>query len=203
MDNIDNPVISENYIIRGELTLNTGKANIYALFFVIPVILVYGVPYYIIWIKEINREVIITVLGKFYFMIRQQGLLYLLAFLAGIIMHELIHGITMFAFCKNGFHSIKFGIMWQYLTPYVHCKEPLNKTRYITGAIMPSIVLGIIPALAGIIFRNPGWLFYGMLFTYASGGDFLIIWLLRGHPRDTLVLDHEAKVGCYLLDVDE
>jgi len=193
-------MISESYKIREELTLNTGKANIYALVFVIPVILVFGIPYYILYVKEINSEKLIVLLSKFHNLVRLQGLWYLLAFLAGIVLHELIHGINMSFFCKNGFRSIKFGFMWQYLTPYVHCTEPLPKKRYITGAVMPSIVLGILPAIAGILCRNPGLLFYGMFFTYASGGDFLIIWLLRNQSKNTLVLDHEAKVGCYLLE---
>lgn len=193
-------MIPAGYKIRGELTLDTGKANIYALVFILPVIFVFGIPYFLLWIKEINSENAIDLLKKLNNMIRGQGLWYLLAFIAGIVLHELIHGITMSLFCKKGFHSIKFGFMWQYLTPYVHCKEPLIKKHYITGALMPSIVLGIIPAVAGILFRNPGWLLFGMIFTYASGGDFLIVWLLRHQPKNTLVLDHEAKVGCYLIE---
>jgi hypothetical protein len=195
-------MIPEGYKIRSELTLNTGKANIYALIFFIPVILVFSIPYFILWIKELSSENLIGLLNKFYHMVRGQGFWFLLAFLAGIILHELIHGITMFFFCKNGFHSIKFGFMWQYLTPYVHCKEPLQKRGYVSGAVMPSIVLGVLPGIAGILFRNPGLLIYGIIFTYASAGDFLIVWLLRNLPKDALVLDHEAKVGCYLLESD-
>jgi hypothetical protein len=28
----------------------------------------------------------------------------------------------------------------------------------------------------------------------------LIIWLLRNESRDSLVLDHESKVGCYIIE---
>jgi hypothetical protein len=35
----------------------------------------------------------------------------------GIILHELIHGITWAKYTKDGFKSIRFGVLWKFLTP--------------------------------------------------------------------------------------
>ena len=93
----------------------------------------------------------------------------------GIVLHELIHGITWAKFAKAGFKSIKFGILKEMLTPYCHCKEPLKVKHYIFGAITPAIITGIIPAITAIFTGNLWLLIFGMLFTMAAAGDFMII----------------------------
>ena len=65
--------------------------------------------------------------------------------MAGIVVHELIHGLTWAYFAKKGFKSIRFGVFWEMLTPYCHCSEPLTVRQYCIGALMPLVVLGIIP----------------------------------------------------------
>ena len=47
--------------------------------------------------------------------------------------------------------DIEFGVMWKYLTPYCTCRKSLKRGQYITGNLMPTIVLGFIPAIASII----------------------------------------------------
>lgn len=37
------------------------------------------------------------------------------------------------------------------LTPYCHCDVPLSKRAYIAGALMPLIVLGILPGIVGVV----------------------------------------------------
>jgi hypothetical protein len=186
--------------VRRELTMTAGEANLRALVFVIPVILLLGLPFYFLWLRDFTLEKLIG----FYQNNRNIisfGILWMLIILfAGIILHELIHGLTFLFFCKNGFKSIEFGIMWKYLAPYCHCKEPLPIRPYIIGALMPAIVLGFIPAGYGLLAGKFIPLVFGMIFSIASGGDFLIVWLLRGQPKDSLVLDHESKVGCYILE---
>ena len=84
------------------------------------------------------------------------------------------------------------------LTPYCHCKENLKVNQYILGAIMPAIILGVIPALLAILFGSIGLLAFGIFFTIAAMGDFLIIFLLRKENRNTLVLDHPTEPGCFI-----
>jgi hypothetical protein len=116
----------------------------------------------------------------------------------GIVTHELIHGIFWAIFAKDGFRSIKFGILKQYLTPYCHCKEPLKVKHYITGAIMPAILLGFLPLILSLVYGSLGWLFFGIFFTAAAGGDFLMIKLLNKEPKNAWVQDHSSEPGYYI-----
>jgi len=84
------------------------------------------------------------------------------------------------------------------LTPYCHSKEPLKVRHYIFGAITPAIFLGIIPAVIAILTENIGLLIFGIIFTMAASGDFLVINLLRKENRDSLVQDHPSEVGFYI-----
>ncbi|MEK9603615.1 MAG: DUF3267 domain-containing protein, partial [Flavobacteriaceae bacterium] len=129
------------------------------------------------------------------------GLGFLLIFgilILGIVLHELIHGITWAKFSKEGFKSIKFGVLWKMLTPYCHCKEALNVRQYIIGAITPAIIMGIVPSIIAIMIGNFELLIFGMFFTMAAGGDFLIINLIRKENSSDLVQDHPSEVGCYI-----
>jgi hypothetical protein len=186
--------------VRHELTMTTAEANIYALVFVIPILLLFGVPYYLLYLRNFTAETLLEFLNNNRQLLLFGSLWLLVVLFAGIILHELIHGITFLLFCKNGIKSIRFGIMWKFLTPYCHCKEPLKVRHYIIGALMPALLLGFIPACLGIITGKIVPLLIGIFFSFAAGGDFLIVWLLRKQPRNTLVLDHESKVGCYIIE---
>jgi len=123
---------------------------------------------------------------------------YFFLLIAGTILHELIHGITWSRYTDRGFKSIKFGILWKMLTPYCHCQEPLTVRQYIAGAIMPALILGIMPALASILTGSLGLLVFGIFFTMAAGGDFMIINLLRKENKNNLVEDHPSEAGCFI-----
>jgi hypothetical protein len=39
---------------------------------------------------------------------------------------------------------------------------------------------------------------FGLLFTFAAGGDALVLWLLRGVAPHRLVEDHPTRAGCFV-----
>jgi len=189
----------ENYK-KETLTIDLVKANIYGFMGMIPIVLIYAIPFYSIWKEKL------TVLNfKNYFKessISNNPFLFsvsiIIVMILGIIIHELIHGITWSKYTEKGFKSIKFGILWKMLTPYCHCKEPLKVKEYILGAIMPAIVLGLIPSIYAILFGNILLLVFGAFFTTAAIGDFMIINLLRKENMNSLVLDHPTEAGCFI-----
>jgi len=195
--------MNENKAYTRELiTFNLVKANLYALVSIIPIIIIYVIPYYLIWRDSINKETIKNLLIYY----KHNGYLNpvliftIIMFLLtiGIILHELIHGITWAKFTKNGFKSIRFGVLWKFLTPYCHCKEPLLIKHYIIGAIMPAIILGLLPAIISLITGNVILLLFGIFFTMAAFGDFMIVFLLIKENKNSLVQDHPSEVGCYI-----
>lgn len=120
----------------------------------------------------------------------------------GIVIHELIHGLTwsFFFFTNKGFKSIKFGVLWKQLTPYCHCKAPLKVKHYMLGAIMPAIILGLIPAVYAILFGNFSLLVFGTFFTIAASGDILIVYLMRKENLESFVQDHPSECGYFVYE---
>ena len=118
-------------------------------------------------------------------------------FLVSIVVHELIHGFTWGLFTKNGFRSIAFGVIWEYLTPYCSCKEALSRRKYIAGGVMPGIVLGIIPLIVSCIIGYLPLMLYGGVMTICAGGDFLILSMIMRDKknREEYFLDHPTKIG--------
>ncbi len=185
----------ENYK-KEKLTIDIVWANVFSFILIIPTLLFLGVPYYFIWGHEVNIKELLENIGL-------QGitvkfLIFFFIFIFGIIIHELIHGITWARYTEKGFKSIKFGVMWKMLTPYCHCKEPLNVKQYIIGAIMPAIILGILPSIIAIITGHLGLIIFGIFFTISAAGDLLMINLIRKENMNDLVQDHSSEVGCYI-----
>lgn len=188
----------ENYQ-KVKLTINLVWANIFGILIIIPIALIYGLPYYLIWGSLLTKQHLKDIIsgispGQFGLEI----LLFFLILTLGIILHELIHGLTWARYTSKGLKSMKFGVLWTMLTPYCHCKEPLRVNQYILGAITPAIILGLIPAIISILTGNLGLLIFGIFFTMAAGGDFLIINLLRKENKDSIVQDHPSEAGCFV-----
>jgi len=176
------------------LTIDIVKANIFAILLAIPVALTYGIPYALLWhngADAVNQNSESVFNGVNILVIL--GIMFL-----GIVVHELIHGVTWAIYAKRGFKSIRFGIMLKLLTPYCHCKEPLKVKHYIIGGIMPAIILGILPAIYGIATGDQGILMFGGFLTIAAGGDIMIVYLLRKEKMETMVQDHPSEAGCYV-----
>ena len=123
--------------------------------------------------------------------------------IVGLLVHELIHGIAWAIFAKNGFKSISFGALWKYLALYCHCSEPLKVRHYAIGALAPLVILGIIPAIVGIIILNPYWLLFGILFIASAIGDIMVAWKLRKENPENTILDHPSEPGYLVYEPEE
>ena len=127
--------------------------------------------------------------------IRWYGLAsFIIAIILSIPLHEFIHGLTWHFFCKEKWRSIHFGVMWDTLTPYCHCKEPLSFGAYIAGGLAPFFLLGLVPGLIGVVLGSMFWLWLGIFNILCAGGDTTICWLLRKYS-DCLILDHYKECG--------
>jgi hypothetical protein len=178
------------------LTIDLVWANVFAFLILVPMLFVFGLPYYLIWYSNADFVSFIDNIAPIKAL--YGGLFIFGILILGIIVHELIHGIIWARYAKNGFKSIKFGVIWKMLTPYCHCKEPLNVRQYILGAVAPAVILGFIPALLAILSGNLGLLIFGIFFSMAAGGDFLVIKLIMKESKDNLVQDHPSEIGCYI-----
>ncbi|WP_449316805.1 DUF3267 domain-containing protein [Rubneribacter sp.] len=125
-------------------------------------------------------------------------LLVLVAFLALIVAHELIHGLVWGICAKRHWKAVSFGVIWKYLTPYCTCDEPLSRRAYVAGALAPTIVLSLVPVAVAYVTGSILWLGIGLLMILGGGGDLAIVLkMLRFKPddADVLYLDHPYECG--------
>ncbi|PRY03996.1 putative zincin peptidase [Pontibacter ummariensis] len=182
-----------------ELTATAAAANTQALAFVLPLMVLYLVPYVVLWHEQFSAAALEGLVQEHGVRVLFLPLLMLLVFIPGAVLHELLHGLTWAAFCEKGLRSIQYGVHWAALTPYCHCKEVLPLKPYILGGLMPGLVMGLLPALVGTVMGNPWVFFFGLFFSVAAAGDLLVLWMLRKCRPDDLVQDHPEKIGCYVL----
>lgn len=173
---------------KQEHTITALEGNLKAIAFVLPIILIFSIPFYLFWGNPLKHLQEITHYGIVRIVIN------LSIFIVGIVLHEIIHGLTWASFSRLGLKSIKFGILKTSMTPYCHCKEILKVNHYKIGVIMPAIIMGCIPSILSIITGNPILLIFGIIFTIAAAGDFMVLWMLR-KENNTLVCDHPSKIG--------
>ena len=176
--------------------ISMSKANLIGLLFFAVFIVLYGVPFYLFWDLD---EAITVMKNNIHNKDSNVRWIYGIAIVAGAAVHELIHGVVFAVFAKNGFKSIKFGVVWKMLTPYAHCKEPLPIRSYMLGVIMPFILLGLLPGIYAIFSGNLPLLLFSIFFSGGAAGDFMILNLIYKENEDNLVLDHPTEGGCFIL----
>ena len=178
-----------------KVAINIVAANVFSIVLLIVSGVVFIVPFFLIW-GEADLGSGRSVFGV-------TGLWLLIAFFAGIVVHELLHGITWACYAKSGWKSISFGVMWKLLTPYCHCNEPMGVKAYLAGALMPLLVLGIIPAVVSLMIGSTVLLGLGILFIAAASGDIWMSWLLTKEDPESTILDHPTEAGFYVFPKEE
>lgn len=179
-----------------KVTISIVAANVFAVVLLVVSTVALLIPYILIWKDQWNEGYVDWFLET----LPLRGGLFLVMMLVGIVVHELLHGITWACFAPSRWRSISFGVMWKLLTPYCHCNEPMRPRPYIIGALMPLIVLGIIPAVVALFIGNLFLLCVGIFFISAASGDIWMAWLLTKESPNCTVLDHPSEAGFYVFD---
>lgn len=126
----------------------------------------------------------------------ESAILFLLLFFVLIFVHEIIHGIGWSAGAKSRWKSIYIGIMWDSMTPYCHCREPLTPGKYLTGVLAPAGVLGVGFYILALITDSNLLLWLSMFNLLAAGGDLTIaIPVFKYMGKKVLILDHPTDCG--------
>ena len=177
-----------------DLTIGIVYANVMAFVLGLPIIIVLGALFLntnFNGFREIFRFTI------------SESVIFLIVIVVLIVAHELIHGLFWAIFAKNHLKSIEFGFIAEYLTPYCCCKEVLTKSQYIIGGIMPTVILGVMPAVVAI-FTGSWFLFtIGALMILSGGGDLTIIlkiFMYRSKKEEILYLDHPYECGLVVFE---
>ncbi len=191
---------------KQEISISTERIYVLSMRFLVPVFILFFFPFAIFWgddfmhkMKELFSAFHESGIRYALQFITSKIFVYLFVLIAGIILHELLHGLGWMILARKGFKAVSFGILWKYLTPYAHLKIPVTVMTYRTGILLPGVLLGIIPGLAGLVTGDVEWVFFGFLFTWSAAGDFIMLRMIRHLHSKQLVTDHPEKVGCYVL----
>ena len=111
------------------------------------------------------------------------------------VFHEGIHAVTCLGDEKVSYKDIKFGILMEYVTPYFHCKVPICVTRYKLVLLMPTIILGFLPSVLGLILGNAVLTSYGFIMFVGGVGDFMVYKALKKYKNNDLIMDNPNSVG--------
>ena len=198
--------------MQTEHTFSIQRANIVAILLLIPLIVVFGIPFYFLWIDELRLAYDLFVsefkfmidnldnhFFKLFWFILKFPLYYFIVLLLGIFIHEWIHGVCFALFAKSKWKSVKFGVLWTSFTPYAHCTDQLKINHYRIAVIMPGLLLGLIPAIASLFIGNIILLIIGILFSFTAAGDFVIIYEMR-KLRNVWIKDHPSEMGFYVIE---
>lgn len=176
----------ENGYKRVNLTISIVKANIFAIALLVPLFLI-GISSFVLYNEDSS-----------FHQDPMEFIVFILVFILLIFVHEGIHGFTWSLFSRNGFKDIEFGFMKEYMTPYCTCKVPLKKSQYILGAIMPCLILGILPMIAGVLWNSWSMLLMGIIMTDSAAGDLMIIYQIlryKSDAKDIVYIDHPTQGG--------
>lgn len=174
---------------KEKLTINMLAANLFSLVLLIVVFAIFGLLYVLIHGRVSN------IAGSFSGI---TGILFLVFAIAGVVLHELVHGICWSQCVDGGWKTINFGIMWKSLSPYCHCNEPMKVKNYKFGALAPLYVVGVFPTVIALIIGDFWLLLFGMLFIVGAAGDIMVWWILRKENPDDYVEDHPSEAGCWI-----
>lgn len=90
--------------------------------------------------------------------------------------------------------------MWSHLAPYCHCEDAITAKQYRIVLLMPTLLLGFLPMLTGLIVGNFLVFFAGVMLVWGGVGDITAYFLTKKVSGDTLIVDHPNKVGFYYND---
>lgn len=124
--------------------------------------------------------------------------LFFVCFLALVVLHELLHGLTWAIFAKHHLRTISFGIILPACNPYCTCSEPLKRWQYALGAAMPTLLLGVGVAAAAVATGSLFLILLAGCMILAGGGDlYLLLHLLGLCPSNSNIryYDHPYECG--------
>ena len=168
----------EKYI-QNEKGLNGFSANMFSLVFAGIIFAVLGFIYYRIWGYFIQQPSLNNI-----------NVLFLLVAAGFLFVHEIIHAIVW-----SKHTDVKFDFIFKSLFRLCYCENAIKMKKYIIGLIIPSIILGIIPAVAGMVLGNKAIFLFGLIMIAAGGDDFFAVYVLRKANKESWIKDMKSRIG--------
>jgi len=179
-------------VAAGEATISLALANVVALALFPGTYLFFVRPYQQLWSTGLIDHLLET---------EGPGLPLLAAgMLLSILVHELLHLVGFLAIGRAPWSAVRIGVSWKALAPYAHCHQPMTARAYRISVALPGLLLGLLPAIIGLLFGSPWILLWGSVMIIAAGGDLAVLLAMFRVPVGTMVRDHPSKAGCVILE---
>ena len=118
---------------------------------------------------------------------------------AGIVfsvpVHELLHALG-WAAVNRSLRCVRLGFDRRTCTPYCACSAPMQRGKYLVGALFPWLLLGIVPAALSVALKNICLLLFALVNVVFAGADTAVA-LRAMTGRANLLLDHYERAGFY------
>jgi hypothetical protein len=173
----------ENYQSNEKL-INGIWANILCLIIFLVFGGVSGLIYYNIWGEFVPFQFNFSLIGTIY------TIMYIIVFLAFLLVYELITALVWSKYTK-----VTVNVIMKSLWRFFACEEAIKIKHYIFGLIMPTIILGILPMILGLILKNYMINIFGIIFVAAGSQNFIVVNQLKKEDKHDFVKDIESKVG--------
>lgn len=155
-----------------------------------------GFPYYWFTTKALGHEPLSTYLG-YQFIISL--FIFVIALIIGLIsiflLSRLVCGWRNFSFktgdWKRGV-SIGFFII-----------NPIKKSRYIKGKVVPFILFGLLPLLVSPFVNSIGLFFLGAIFISSTADGLIPVWKIRKESHDRMIQDIKGENAVFVLDENQ
>jgi hypothetical protein len=181
-------------MIKKEVTFNSVLINILGIVITIPLLVILGITFKSI--HSIDSDLFIDQFISNFLQSSPMFIIFYIASLAaGIICHELLHGLAFSKFSIQGFKHVKFGFNAKALAPYAHCKVPLERNYYMLALLLPGVILGLIPATIALIIGDVLFYAWSLFFILAAIGDFILLFRIMFISKEHIISDHPSKVG--------
>lgn len=175
--------LCENGYREKDVTITSGRAMVYGILCAFPFVLVFGLMYRLLLVE---RAYLLEVSGLSFYCI------FIAIIVISVVIHELLHGVGWAAASGKGWNVVRFNI--NAMMPSCACKTVLEKRAYLTGVLMPFIVLGFGSVLFILIYPGTVSLLTMMVNFVSAGADLMIaIHVLK--EGDALIVDHPTKAG--------
>jgi uncharacterized membrane protein YeaQ/YmgE (transglycosylase-associated protein family) len=129
------------------------------------------------------------------------GLWFVGGMVIGIIAHEVVHAVGWKFASGLPWRAFSFGIDRSTASPYCHADAPMPASAYRFGALLPSVITGILPVVIATAIASPTLALIGAVLFSAAVGDFIVVWVIRAVRPDARVLDHPTNAGCYVEEI--
>jgi hypothetical protein len=125
-----------------------------------------------------------------------------LLLIAGMVLHEGLHGLAMMA-CGVARRDIQFGVQLWRGAAFAHTSTPMRAPCFRFVCALPLVVLGVGSLLVGLAFGHGLTTRLGVCMVVAAGGDVAMLLALRNVPSTARIVDHATEPGFHVLPADE